>query len=72
MHASNNQQKNKKEQKSLVQDWIDRSHQNAIRMSQDEEYRQMVASRATNWGKGIQEKSEARIRRRQSQHLEII
>lgn len=72
MNVSNNPQEQKNEQDNLVQDWIDRSHQNAIRMSQDEEYRQMVSSRATNWGKHIQADMEARIRRRKSPHLEIL
>lgn len=41
------------EPNKLVQDWIDQSALNAIQMSEDENFRQLVASRATNWGKGI-------------------
>lgn len=50
------------EPNKLVQDWIDRSALNAIQMSEDENFRQLVASRATNWGKGIQARVEERIR----------
>jgi hypothetical protein len=50
------------EPNKLVQDWIDRSALNAIQMSEDEDFRQLVASRATNWGKGIQARVEERIR----------
>lgn len=57
--------------KLLVQDWIDRSALNAIQMSEDENFRQLVASRATNWGKDIQAKSDQRIRQSQAPHLEI-
>lgn len=55
----------------LVQDWLDRSALNAIQMSEDENYRQLVAVRATNWGKDIQAKSDQRIRQSQAPHLEI-
>ena len=55
----------------LVQDWLDRSALNAIQMSEDENYRQLVAARATNWGKDIQTKSDQRIRQSQAPHLEI-
>ena len=60
-----------KEESNLVQDWIDRSALNAIQMSEDENYRQLVAVRATNWGKDIQAKSDQRIRQSQAPHLEI-
>ena len=40
------------ESNDLVQGWIDRSALNAIHMSEDENYRQLVSARATNWGKG--------------------
>lgn len=50
------------EPNKLVQDWIDRSALNAIQMSENEDFRQLVASRATNWGKGIQARVEERIR----------
>jgi hypothetical protein len=60
-----------KEKKDLVQDWIDRSALNAIQMSEDENYRQLVAVRATNWGKDIQAKSDQRIRQSQAPHLKI-
>lgn len=53
---------NEKEPNKLVQDWIDRSALNAIQMSESEDFRQLVSSRATNWGKGIQAKVEERIR----------
>jgi len=46
----------------LVQDWLDRSALNAIQMSESEDFRQLVSSRATNWGKDIQAKVEERIR----------
>ena len=59
------------EQNNLVQDWIDRSALNAIQMSEDENYRQLVAARATNWGKGIQARVEQKIRQSQAPHLEI-
>jgi len=59
------------DKKDLVQDWIDRSALNAIQMSEDENYRQLVAVRATNWGKDIQAKSDQRIRQSQAPHLEI-
>ena len=55
----------------LVQDWIDRSALNAIQMSEDENFRQLVASRATNWAKDAQKLSDQRIRRSQAPHLEI-
>ena len=60
-----------KEESDLVQDWIDRSALNAIQMSEDENYRQLVAVRATNWGKDITAKSDLRIKQSQSPHLEI-
>ncbi len=60
-----------KEKKDLVQDWIDRSALNAIQMSEDENYRQLVAARATNWGKDIQAKSDQRIKQSQAPRLEI-
>lgn len=59
------------EKKDLVQDWIDRSALNAIKMSEDENYRQLVAARATNWGKDITAKSDLRIKQAQAPHLEI-
>ena len=62
---------NNKEENDLVQDWIDRSALNAIQMSEDEDYRQLVAVRATNWGKDIQARSDRRIRQSQAPHLEI-
>ncbi|MGP5176471.1 hypothetical protein [Psychrobacter immobilis] len=52
----------KREPNKLVLDWIDQSALNAIQMSEDEDFRQLVASRATNWGKGIQARVEERIR----------
>ena len=61
----------KKEQNDLVQDWIDRSALNAIQISEDESYRQLVAARATNWGKDITAKSDLRIKQSQAPHLEI-
>ena len=60
-----------KEENDLVQGWIDRSALNAIQMSEDENYRQLVAVRATNWGKDITAKSDQRIRQSQAPHLEI-
>ena len=60
-----------KEQNDLVQDWIDRSALNAIQMSEDENYRQLVAVRATNWGKDITAKSDLRIKQSQAPHLKI-
>lgn len=59
------------ESNSLVQGWIDRSALNAIKMSEDESYRQLVSARATNWGKDIQAKSDLRIRQSQASRLEI-
>ena len=59
------------ESSDLVQGWIDRSALNAIQMSEDENYRQLVSARATNWGKDIQAKSDQRIRQSQAPHLEI-
>ena len=50
-------------------DWIDQSALNAIQMSED--FRQLVASRATNWAKDAQKLSDQRIRRSQAPHLEI-
>jgi hypothetical protein len=61
----------KREPSKLVQDWIDRSALNAIQMSEDENFRQLVASRATNWAKDAQKLSDQRIRRSQAPHLEI-
>ena len=55
----------------LTLDWIDQSALNAIQMSEDENYRQLVAARATNWGKGIQKRVEQKIKRLQAPHLEI-
>lgn len=52
-------------------DWIDQSALNAIQMSEDEDFRQLVASRATNWAKDAQKLSDQRIRRSQAPHLEI-
>ena len=63
--------KNERESSQLVQDWIDRSTLNAIQMSEDENYRQLVAARATNWGKDITAKSDLRIKQSQAPHLEI-
>ena len=63
--------KDNEEQNNLVQDWIDRSALNAIQMSEDENYRQLVAVRATNWGKDITAKSDLRIRQSQAPYLEI-
>lgn len=60
-----------KEKKDLVQGWIDRSALNAIKMSEDENYRQLVAARATNWGKDITAKSDLRIKQAQAPHLDI-
>ena len=60
-----------KEESDLVQDWIDRSALNAIQMSEDENYRQLVAVRATNWGKDITAKSDLRIKQSQAPHLKI-
>lgn len=61
----------KEEQNDLVQGWIDRSALNAIQMSEDENYRQLVAARATNWGKDITTRSDLRIKQSQAPHLEI-
>lgn len=61
----------KREPNKLVQDWIDQSALNAIQMSENEEFRQLVASRATNWAKNAQKLSDQRIRRSQAPHLEI-
>jgi len=61
----------KKEQNDLVQGWIDRSALKAIQMSEDENYRQLVAVRATNWGKDITARSDLRIKQSQAPHLEI-
>ena len=61
----------KEEQNDLVQGWIDRSALNAIQMSEDENYRQLVAARATNWGKDITARSDLRIKQSQAPHLEI-
>ena len=55
----------------LTLDWIDQSVLNAIQMSEDENFRQLVASRATNWAKDAQKLSDQRIRRSQAPHLEI-
>ena len=55
----------------LTLDWIDQSALNAIQMSENEDFRQLVASRATNWGKGIQARVEQKIRRSQAPHLVI-
>ena len=63
--------KDNEEQNNLVQDWIDRSALNAIQMSEDENYRQLVAVRATNWGKDITARSDLRIKQSQAPHLEI-
>ena len=59
------------ESNDLVQGWVDRSALNAIQMSEDENYRQLVSARATNWGKDIRERSDQRIRQSQAPHLEI-
>ncbi|WP_372845348.1 hypothetical protein [Psychrobacter sp.] len=59
------------ESNDLVQEWIDRSALNAIQMSEDEDYRQLVSARATNWGKDIRERSDQRIRQSQAPLLEI-
>ena len=63
--------KNEKESSQLVSQWIDRQALRAIQMSEDENYRQLIAARATNWGKDIQAKSDQRIRQSQAPHLEI-
>ena len=62
---------NKDKKGDLVQDWIDRSALNAIRMSEDENFRQLVSVRATNWGKHIQAKSDARIDQQNAPFLDI-
>lgn len=59
------------ESNDLVQGWIGRSVLNAIKMSENENYRQVVSARATNWGKNIREKSDQRSRQSQSLHLKI-
>ena len=61
----------KEEQNDLVQGWIDRSALNAIQMSENENYRQLVAARATNWGKDITARSDLRIKQSQAPHLDI-
>ena len=61
----------KRETNKLVQDLIDQSALNAIQMSEDENFRQLVAARATNWAKDAQKVSDQRIRRSQAPHLEI-
>jgi hypothetical protein len=63
--------KNEKESSQLVSRWIDRQALRAIQMSEDENFRQLVASRATNWGKDIQAKSDLRIKQSHAPHLEI-
>ena len=63
--------KEQSESNDLVQGWIDRSALNAIQMSEDENYRQLVAVRATNWGKDITAKSDLRIKQSQAPHLEV-
>ena len=60
-----------KEENDLVQGWIDRQALNAIQLSEDENYRQLVAVRATNWGKDITAKSNLRIKQSQAPRLEI-
>lgn len=70
MTTSNKQQAEREPTKSVME-WLERAGQNAVRMSQDEEYRSMVASRATNWGKHIQARSDQRIRLMNSPRLEI-
>lgn len=67
-----NQQQQKVESNKLVQGWLDRQALTAIQMSEDENYRQLVSGRATNWGKHIQARSDARIAQSQSPYLEII
>ena len=52
-------------------DWLELVELNAIQMSEDENFRQLVASRATNWAKDAQKLSDQRIRRSQAPHLEI-
>lgn len=64
-----NKQKDKKG--DLVQDWLDRSALNAIQMSEDENFRQLVSVRATNWGKHIQAQSDARIAQQNAPFLDI-
>jgi len=64
-----NKQKDKKS--DLVQDWLDRSALNAIQMSEYENFRQLVSVRATNWGKHIQAKSDARIDQQNAPFLDI-
>ena len=59
------------DKKDLVQGWLDRQALNAIKMSEDENYRQLVAARAPNWGKGITARSDLRIKQSQAPHLEI-
>lgn len=69
--ADKTEQNEQNESSDLVQGWIDRSALNAIQMSEDENYRQLVSARATNWGKDIRERSDQRIRQLQAPHLEI-
>lgn len=51
--------------------WLKGVQEDAIRMSEDEEYRSLVASRATNWGKGIQQEVEQLQRQRDQPILEV-
>ena len=69
--ADKTEQNEQNESSDLVQGWIDRSALNAIQMSEDENYRQLVSARATNWGKDIRERSDQRIMQLQAPHLEI-
>ena len=59
------------ESNDLVQGWVGRSVLNAIKMSEDENYRQLVSARATNWGKNIRERSDQRSIQSQAPHLKI-
>ena len=55
--------------------WLELVELNARLMGEDEDFRELqlkqVSSRATNWAKDAQKRSEQRIRRSQAPHLEI-
>lgn len=65
----------KREPSKSTQEWVEGLEAHHRKMSQDEEYRQKVAARATNTGNSIEQdiRREAQRRKQLSQmpHLEI-
>lgn len=71
MNVLNKQQDLNTMQNNSYQEWLDRSLANLRRMSQDEAYRQEVASRATNWAKNPSPETIAELERWEKEQAEL-